>query len=258
MTERVDLDRMIGNEDLSARGATASSELMDTFVSTARALFATGRVEATLQAVVDLAVATIDGCDFASVFVVESGRVITPVRTDELVTEIDALQLSAGGGPCLDAMAEGLPVYAEDLAVDPRWPAFGPGAAAAGVRSLLALSLTAGGARGALNLYSSYPSAFGLVDRAKGLVLAGLAGVALSWAHAREEDLRQAENLRQALATRELIGQAQGILMERERVTAEQAFDILRRASQHLNVKLREVAQGLIDTGEKPETGPPG
>jgi AmiR/NasT family two-component response regulator len=58
-----------------------------------------------------------------------------------------------------------------------------------------------------------------------------------------------------ALGTRELIGQAQGILMEREHITSQQAFDILRRASQHLNIKLREVAQDLVDTGERPSDG---
>ena len=72
-------------------------------------------------------------------------------------------------------------------------------------------------------------------------------------AEAHEEEERRAENLRQALITRQLIGQAQGILMERERITAEQAFDILRRASQHLNTKLREVAQ---DTGRDGRTAP--
>ena len=155
-------------------------------------------------------------------------------------------------------MAEGTAVYAEDLAGDPRWPNFGPEAAGSGVRSVLALCLMGEGTVvGALNLYARFPLAFGAVDRARGLVLAGLAGLALSVAEAHDEELRRAENLRQALVTRQLIGQAQGILMERERITAEQAFDILRRASQHLNTKLREVAQELVETGERPSTGNP-
>ena len=65
-----------------------------------------------------------------------------------------------------------------------------------------------------------------------------------------------ARDLNTALGTRETIGEALGILMERERVTANQAFDILRRASQHLNIKLRDVAQNLVETGESPDTGP--
>jgi AmiR/NasT family two-component response regulator len=107
----------------------------------------------------------------------------------------------------------------------------------------------------ALNLYASLPSAFGAQDRAKALVLATFAGVALDAATALANETRRAEHLVEALRTRELIGQAQGILMERERITGEQAFALLRDSSQHLNVKLREVALTLIETGETPETG---
>ena len=90
----------------------------------------------------------------------------------------------------------------------------------------------------------------------KATILASLASLALSVAHTHEDEERRAENLNAALRTREIIGEASGILMERERITADQAFDILRRASQHLNIKLREVAQNLVDTGESPDTGP--
>ena len=180
----------------------------------------------------------------------------TPVNTAPVVAELDALQLDGHEGPCLDCMDQATAVYAEELADDPRWPNFGPQASGAGVRSVLSLCLTREGTvAGALNLYARFPLAFGAVDRARGLVLAGLAGLALSVAEAHDEEVRRAENLRQALITRQLIGQAQGILMERERITAEQAFDVLRRASQHLNTKLREVAQDLVDTGERPPTG---
>jgi len=126
-----------------------------------------------------------------------------------------------------------------------------------GVRCILALRLYADGTLGALNLYARYPGAFGATDRAKGVIFATLAGLALGGAEAHEADDRRADNLHQALATREIIGQAQGILMERDRITADQAFDILLRASQRLNVKLREVAEGLVDTGDSPTSGPP-
>jgi AmiR/NasT family two-component response regulator len=74
-------------------------------------------------------------------------------------------------------------------------------------------------------------------------------------AHSHEDEERRADTLQTALNTRETIGEALGILMERERISADQAFDILRRASQHLNIKLREVAQDLVDTGKDPDTG---
>ena len=147
--------------------------------------------------------------------------------------------------------------YADDLSYDDRWPRFGPQASATGIRSLLALPLIAGGIIGALNLYARYPQAFGVIDRARGQLLAALAALAFTSAQTHQEEERRTANLHAALATREIIGQAQGILIERERITGDQAFDLLRRASQHLNLKLREVAQTLVDTGERPDAGPP-
>jgi hypothetical protein len=108
---------------------------------------------------------------------------------------------------------------------------------------------------GAINLYASYPQAFGVIDRARGLLLASMAGFACATARSHEDEKRLADNLHAALVTRELIGQAQGILMERERITSDQAFHVLRQASQHLNVKLREVAHDLVDTGQRPDIG---
>ena len=234
-----------------------TQELTNRFTEAAQVLFSAGAVADTLQRVVELAVETIDGCDFAGIFLLEDGAVTTPVHTDPIVIEVDALQHRYEQGPCLDAVADESTVYAGDLDEDTRWPLYGPGATAAGVRSVLALSLSARGTTGALNLYARYPHAFGVIDRAKGLILAGLAGQALVTARAHDVETQRLDNLHSALLTRAVIGQAQGILIERERITADQAFDILRRASQHLNIKLRDVAQNLVDTGESPQTGPP-
>lgn len=211
----------------------------------------------TLRRVVELAVETIDGCDFAGVVLHDDHTLTTPVHTDPIVVELDTLQHHHQEGPCLDVLADRTPVYVDDLAADARWPRFGPRATAIGVRSALALSLSAVGTRGALNLYARHPRSFGVVDRAKGLLLAGLAGQSLSTARVRDEETRRLDNLQGALVSRAVIGQAQGILIERERVTPDQAFDLLRRASQHLNMKLRDVAQALVDTGESLQTGSP-
>jgi len=232
------------------------ADLADRFTETARALFSAGSVADTLQKVVNLAVETIDGCDYAGIFLIEGGVVTTPVHTNSFVVDVDALQHRCGEGPCLDAVSTGGTSYAEDLADDTRWPRFAPEAAATGIRSVLALPLPANGNHGALNLYASLPHAFGVIDRAKGLLLSALAGLAIASAEVHDSDERRLGNLQGALSTREVIGQAQGILIERERITPDQAFDVLRRASQHLNVKLRDVAQSLVDTGERPETGP--
>jgi GAF domain-containing protein len=232
-------------------------ELTRDFSSTARILFSAGDVKDTLAQVVNVAVSTIEGCDFAGLFVMQGGVVTTPVSTDPVVEEVDALQQQTGEGPCLDAIAQRAIFYADDLSGDPRWPSFGPRAAEKGMRSALALPLVANGTDGAVNLYARYPAAFGVVDRGKGVLLAAMASVALTAAHSFEDEERRIDNLQSALTSREVIGQAQGILMERERIAADQAFDILRRASQYLNIKLREVAQTLVDTGERPDTGPP-
>jgi len=233
------------------------SELATTVADMARGLFAADSVDATLARVVELAVATVEGCDFAGIFLLEGDEVTTPVCTAPIVATVDSLQHRFGSGPCLDAVGQGVTFYAEDLDSDPRWPDFGSAAVTAGVRSVLAVPLAANDTRGALNLYARYPAAFGVVDRGKGVILAALSSVALTGARSHEDEKRQTDSLRAALATREVIGLAQGILVERERVTPDQAFDILRRASQHLNHKLRDVAQELVDTGERPETTPP-
>jgi GAF domain-containing protein len=239
-----------------AIGQDPVSELAANFSETARILFSAGSVDSTLTQVVTVAVETVEGCDFAGLFLVEGDAVVTPVHTDPIVEVIDALQQQTSEGPCLDAIAQGTMVYGDDLRSDSRWPNFGPRAAQKGMRSALALPLTTNGTRGAVNLYAAYPSAFGVVDRAKGLILASLASAALAAAHLFEDEERRIDNLHSALSSREIIGQAQGILMERERIAADQAFDVLRRASQYLNIKLREVAQTLVDTGERPDTGP--
>jgi len=242
-----------------AKGSSTSEDLTSPFTEgfseSARALFSAGSVTETLQRVVEVAVETIEGCDFAGVFLVDGDAVTTAAHTDPLVIDIDSLQHRYGQGPCLDAIASGATLYADDLSDDTRWPRFGPEAIALGIRSVLALNLSSDDDHGVLNLYARYPQAFGVLDRGRGLLLGGLAGQALAAAQAHDDETRRLDNLEGALLTRLVIGQAQGILIERERLTPDQAFDVLRRASQHLNIKLRDVAQSLVDTGERPETG---
>jgi ANTAR domain/GAF domain len=231
------------------------SEFAVTFSETARILFTAGSVTHTLSSVVELAVATIEGCDFAGLSLVVGDVVTTPVHTDPVVAKIDALQNRTGEGPGLDAVAYRLIFFADDLGRDLRWLHFAPLATEAGIRSVLALPLSSDSQVGALNLYSRYPSAFGVDGRAKAAILVSLASLALSIAHSHEDEERRAANFHAALGSRETIGEALGILMEREHINAEEAFAILRRASQYLNIKLREVAKNLIDTGEDPDTG---
>jgi hypothetical protein len=226
-------------------------ELEAAFSEVALSLFAAGTVEGTLQQIVDLAEHAVDGCDAAGVLVVSAGRAETAAASRPLVVQLDQMQIDAEEGPCMDAALRGSTFYATDLHEDPRWPTFGRRALALGVRSVLAYSLSAD-RLSALNLYGRLPAAFGATDRAQGQLFATLARLALDSAEERAADDIRAANLAEALRTRELIGQAQGILMERERITADQAFDVLRRASQHMNIKLRAIAENLVETGESP------
>ncbi|MGD0311731.1 MAG: GAF and ANTAR domain-containing protein [Acidimicrobiales bacterium] len=241
------------SEDVLAVSEDPISDLSDSIAH----LFSAERAPDTLEEVVGLAVSTIEGCDYAGIFVVEGDSMSNPVSTDPIVIQLGDIHRRTMQGPCIDAMASGEAFYAEDLAYDERWPEFGREMSEAGIRSLLALPMALDGSTGALNLYARYPHAFGVIDRGRALLLAAIAGAAYSTVRSHEEEERRATELHAALATREMIGQAQGILMERERISADAAFDILRRASQHLNIKLRVVAQNLVDTGERPDTGQP-
>jgi hypothetical protein len=242
-------------EGLSSIKSEGVSELAQGVAETAQILFSAGGVIETLDSVVNTAVATIEGCDWAGIFLFDGDVVVTPAYTDPIVTETDSLQHLSGEGPCLDAITHRLAFYGEDLSIDTRWPGFASRAAEIGIRSALALPLSSDAHPGALNLYARFPSAFGVMDRAKAVVLSSLASLALSAAYSHEDEERRAAGLAAALRTREIIGEALGILMERERINANQAFDVLRRASQHLNIKLRDIAQDLVDTGEDPDVG---
>ncbi len=238
-----------GTKTSIADAGDPTDELCTRISLLAETVFAAGDVTATLAQVVNLAAESLEGCDHAGAFVTEGNRITAPAATDPIAAGLDALQLRLGEGPCLDVIARGGAVYADDLADVSPWPAWATGAVHAGVRSVLAVAVRGG----ALNCYGVYPQAFGIIDRGKAQVLATLAGLALTTAEGRQVAETRAGNLELALGTRELIGQAEGILMERERISSDQAFDILRRSSQHLNIKLRDVAQRLVDTGLDPE-----
>lgn len=237
-------------------GQDPAAQLAATLSRAAGVLLSAGSIDDALRQVIALAVDTIEGCDFAGVFLLQAGQITTRVSTEAVVLEIDALQRHTKEGPSLDAIGEGGTVYSDDLAAEPRWTTFAPQAVTAGVRSVLAIDLQAKDVMATLNLYGRYPRAFGVIDRAKGLVLASLAGLAFATPDEQEDEARRRQDVAWALSTQEVIGKAQGILMEREHINSAEAFDILLRASDYLTIKLRQVAENLIDTGISPQTGP--
>lgn len=210
---------------------------------------------AAVDRVVSLAVQTMDTCDEAGLCSLTTAPDRAKSQATGLIGELERLQTQAGQGPCIETLAGLAWVYVPDLLDDQRWPTFSPAAARLGMRSALAYRLSVDGETlGALQLFAHLPGAFNANERAQGLIYATYAGLALALSRDREGEQARIDNLNSALASRDIIGQAQGILMERERITADQAFALLRRSSQHLNRKLRTVAQDVVDTG----TIPPG
>jgi GAF domain-containing protein len=207
-----------------------------------------GRVEATLQAITAAAVRTVPHADECGVSYVIGRRRIEPrAWTSELPRMVDSLQEQLGQGPCLDAVWDQEVVRVDDVATDDRWPAFARQASALGVRSMMCFQLfVAGDKLGALNMYSRTRNAFDEESQDIGLLFASHAAVALAGAE-------HEEHLRAGMDSRDLIGQAKGILMERHRLTADQAFGVLARVSQEMNRKLVDVASELTSTGAVPE-----
>jgi len=206
-------------------------------------------VEDTLGKSVALAVDLIEGCDACAVSLVRRGKSVeTPAFTDNKALRGDQLQYELQEGPCMDAVWEHDIVISRHLAKDDRWPVWAPRVVhELGVRSMLCVQLfTDDKTLGALNMYSWQPTAFTMDgDRNEALALGAHVAVALAAA-------QQIEGLTTAINTRTIIGQAEGILMERFGIDADRAFAVLRRASSQTNTKLHLVATELVTTRQMP------
>lgn len=214
----------------------------------ARSMQQASGTQQTLDEVVSLAPELIRGCDLVGISIITPDGIDTPAGTDEALNRIDELQFEMREGPCFDALERHELVHSRDLATDTRWPTWGPHVAhEIGVVSVASYRLfTTADSLGALNLYSRTPDAFDLEDIYNGEALAAHVAVALA-------SSRKAEQLGVAITTRTVIGQAEGILMERFDISADQAFAVLRRVSSHSNVKLNRVAEELVRTRETPK-----
>ncbi len=206
-----------------------------------------GHVEATLQVITSTAVDVVPHVEECSVCYVIGRRKVEPrASTGDLPREVDALQGRVGQGPCLDAVWEHELVRVDDVATDDRWPRFGPEAAQLGAGSMLCLRLFVEGDQlGGLNLYARTANAFDEESEDVATMLAAHAAVAIAGAE-------HEQHLRTAVDSRDVIGQAKGILMERHKLTADQAFGVLARVSQEMNRKLVDIASELTGTGAMP------
>src|ERR1700756_5201705 len=185
------------------------------------------------------------GCDHASLLVRENDRYITVGASDRLAHQIDELERRAGDGPCIDAIEEETPQIDTNLTTPSLWPQLASVLVEeTPVRGAMGFRLLVNKRKGAaLNLFSNTPNMFDAESAGGAAVLASFASVAIN-AVAKGED---AASLRRGLLSNREIGKAVGMLMMLHELTENEAFDLLRRPSQALNIKLADVARAIIE-----------
>ncbi len=203
-------------------------------------------LNAMLTRIAIIATETVPGCDLASITMLRRGEARTPVFTDKAALALDETQYRSGDGPCLAAIRHRGVEHFETTS-DDRWPAFSAAAAKAGVLECLSVPLADDQAvLGALNLYSRTAGTFGQDAREVACLFADQLGVAAANAMAYVEAYELSQQLQQAMESRAVIEQAKGILMAAQGCDADEAFQILVRASQNQNRKLRAIATEIV------------
>ncbi len=227
------------------------SQAWSTLDALARALSVPeARLQPTLDAIVSAAAGTIVGGGHAGIILMVDGVLVPQAVQGRPPEQLDALQQQTGRGPCIEAAVAQRVVHVTDTATARRWGSFGRTARELGVGSILCVPLRGReDLLGTLSLYGSQPGGFDDFHLPLAQLCATHAALALG-------EARRTEQLHAALANRDVIGQAKGILMERHRLTAEGAFERLAGVSQALNTKLVDVARQLATTGELPNGGP--
>jgi transcriptional regulator with GAF, ATPase, and Fis domain len=236
-----------GQPSTANTGTADPNQLAENFGELARSLEEQDDPDVMLAEIIAAAVAMVPGVDEGSISVVTGRRNIgSQAPTGDLPMQVDALQEETQQGPCLDAAYKQLTVRVADMAGETRWPEFARRASQAGAASMLSLQLYVEGDNlGALNLYSRTPNAFDDESEQVGLLFASHAAVAYA-------GVRKEAQLARAVDSRDLIGQAKGILMERYKISPERAFLVLTGASQNSNRKLHDIATELVRHGTVP------
>lgn len=202
----------------------------------------------TPEAITQVAVRHVPGARWASLTVLRGDHFQTLAASSEIARRADQVQYELRSGPCVDAILDDTVYAPTDLSTDPRWPEFGKRLSAdLGLESMLSyrLAVHLDDVLAGLNLYSDQVAAFDRDSAELGLLLATHAALAVSAALSKE----RADNLQKALESNRDIGVAMGVLMTQHKLTRQQAFDLLRVASQHSNCKLRDIAVEVADTG---------
>ncbi len=228
---------------------TDPREMAERLADAARVLIDEPTAQQTFDRIVALTVEMIPGCSAAGISQVTRKGIRTAAAADDAVRAGDKMQYDMDEGPCIDAIHDHELVVSGDVKDDPRWPRWGPAVASTlGVRSMMSFQLyTSETKHGALNLYSDTLGAFSAADEPMLAMFAGVAAAAITSAETQDQ-------LTSAIATRMVIGQAQGIIMERFKISPANAFAVMSRLSQDTNTKLVVVAQDIVATGQVPGT----
>lgn len=255
---------MADKSKAGAAGAAPVGEKADpatVFAALAEIIYQGSAAGEMYAAICIAATMVVRGCDHASLLVRENGGYVTAGASDRLAQKIDELERRAGDGPCIDAIEEETPQIDTDLTTSSLWPKFAALLVEeTPVRGAMGFRLLVNKRKGAaLNLFSETPNMFDNESAGQAAVLASFASVAIN-SVAKGED---AASLRRGLLSNREIGKAVGMLMLLHGMTEEQAFDLLRRHSQGLNIKLADVAREVIKRrGQLPLDGenrpPPG
>jgi GAF domain-containing protein len=233
----------------AAESASTPNDVATGLAEMVLAMHEEATVSDTVERVLDFACAAVDCSHAAVVFVHAKRRIETVAATAPVVATLDAQQMELREGPDLSIARDRDGVIVDDTQHEDRWPAWASATAAAGLRSMMGARLyTSERTMGSLNVYDSRPHHFSTADLQVLHVVARHAAIALSRVH-------DSNHLWQAIDSRKLIGQAQGILMERYDLDDNRAFEVLRRHSQNANLKLRDVAQMVVDTRHLPDPG---
>ncbi len=221
--------------------------VLEHLASITRQLSDADTLQETLQRIVDLGEALLEHCDGVSLMLIgKRGEIDTPAASSQVAYDSDMAQYATGQGPCLGAIADERTVIIEDLETETRWPDYRARALGLGVRSMLSYRLfVTNDSMGALDMYSRQPNAFDRRSTLVGQVFAAQASAAMKAA------LVEAGH-QTTIRSRDVIGQAKGIVMVHNRVTSDLAVEFLKRLSQHRNQKLVELAEEIVRTGQIP------
>lgn len=231
--------------DDSGSNQVAPTDPATVFAALADIVYRGSSADEVYSAICVAATLLIPGCDHASLMLVSRGKAITVAASDQVARTVDDIERATGEGPCLDAIENEAAQIEPDFLTPSGWPALARGVVTrTPVRGAMGFRLMLDQKKvGALNLFSDTPGAFDADTADRAIVLTAFAAVTVSAIIAGEE----ADTLRRGLESNREIGKAIGLLMSMHDVTDDQAFDMLRKTSQDMNVKIAALAQSVVE-----------